>query len=197
MVIINDFMRGLFKENPIFVLVLGMCPTLAVSTSVENALGMGISVSFVLMCSNFLISLLKSCIPDKIRIPCFIVIIASFTTVIEFMINAFVPELQKSLGIFIPLIAVNCVIFARAESFAYKNNMIRSIFDGLGMGLGFTGALVIVGAIREILGEGTILGVSVMPTSYQPMLIAILAPGAFITLGLLLAALNVIKTKRV
>ena len=197
MIIINDFLRGIFKENPIFVLVLGICPTLAVTTSVQNALGMGVAVLFVLVCSNMLISLLKSCIPDKIRIPCFIVIIASFTTIIEFLIDAFMPGLHKSLGIFIPLIAVNCIIFARAESFAYKNNIIRSIFDGLGMGLGFTGALVIMGTVREVLGEGTFLGISILPDSYQPMLVAILAPGAFITLGLLLAFLNVLKSKRV
>ena len=177
-------------------LVLGICPTLAVTTSVHNALGMGVAVTFVLVFSNMIVSILKSCIPEKIRIPCFIVIIASFTTIIEFLMEAFVPGLHKSLGIFIPLIAVNCIIFARAESFAYKHDVIRSIVDGLGMGLGFTGALVMVGAVREILGEGSFLGISILPDSYQPMLIAILAPGAFITLGLLLALMNMLKVKK-
>jgi electron transport complex protein RnfE len=193
---IGDFMMGLVKENPIFVAVLGICPTLAVTTSVENALGMGVAVTFVLTCSNIIISILKSGIPAKIRIPSFIVVIASFTTVIELLIAGFVPELNNSLGIFIPLIAVNCVIFARAEAFASKNNVLRSMFDGLGMGVGFTGALVIVGAIREILGEGQFWGVDVMWATYEPMIIAILAPGAFITLGLLLAIMNVIRTKK-
>jgi len=193
---IGDFLTGLIKENQIFVAVLGMCPTLAVTTSVANGLGMGIAVTFVLTCSNIIISILKAGIPDNIRIPCFIVIIASFTTVVELLIKGFVPQLDSSLGIFIPLIAVNCIIFARAEAFASKNNVLRSIFDGLGMGLGFTGALVIVGGIREVLGEGQFWGRDVMWPTYEPMIIAILAPGAFITLGLLLAVMNMIRAKR-
>jgi electron transport complex protein RnfE len=195
MTLVNDFLKGLFKENPIFILVLGICPAMAVTTSVENALGMGLAVIFVLVCSNILISMLRSFIPDKIRIPCFIVIIASFTTVIEFIIEAFYPELHVSLGIFIPLIAVNCIIFARAESFASKNTVVRSIADGFGMGVGFTGALGVMGAIREVLGEGQFLGYNVFSDSYEPMLAAILAPGAFITLGLLLALMNILKAK--
>jgi electron transport complex protein RnfE len=201
---IGELTKGFIKENPIFVFLLGLCPTLAVTTSLMNGLGMGIAVTFVLMCSNIIISVLKDLIPPKVRIPCFIVVIAAFTTVIELIIEAYVPVLHQSLGIFIPLIAVNCLIFARAESFASRNNVILSFLDGLGMGLGFTGALVIVGAIREILGTGRILamgeyqGVSVFSQAYQqdPMLIFILAPGAFITLGILLGTINLLRIKR-
>jgi len=190
---LSEIMRGIFKENPIFVLVLGMCPTLAVTTSIINALGMGMATIFVLISSNILISLLKDFIPDKIRIPCYIVVIASFVTIIDLVMAAFVAELHKSLGIFIPLIVVNCIILGRAEAFASKNNVLSSMLDGLGMGLGFTGALVLISAIRELFGDGKLLGISILPNSYQPMLIAILAPGAFITLGLLMAMLNLIK----
>jgi len=201
---LNDVTRGIFKENPLFVLMLGLCPALAVTTSLMNGLGMGLAVTFVLMCSNVLISLLKDLIPSKVRLPCFIVVIAAFTTIIELLIEAYVPVLHNSLGIFIPLIAVNCTIFARAEAFASKNDVARSWLDGVGMGAGFTGALVLVGAIREILGTGRIMamgenmGYAVFSQGYQdsPMLIAILAPGAFITLGLLLATLNIFKSKR-
>ena len=201
---IAEFTKGFIKENPIFVFVLGLCPTLAVTTSLMNGLGMGVAVTFVLMCANIIISSLKDLIPAKVRIPCFIVVIAAFTTVIQLVIEAYVPVLHNSLGIFIPLIAVNCLIFARAESFASRNNVFLSFLDGAGMGLGFTGALVIVGGIREILGTGRVfamgeyLGLPVFSEAYQqdPMLIAILAPGAFITLGLLLALINIVKIKR-
>jgi len=202
--LLNDLTKGIFRENPVFILVLGICPILAVTTSLMNGLGMGIAATFVLMCSNVLISLLKDLIPPKVRIPCYIVVIASFTTIIEKIIEAYVPTLHSSLGIFIPLIAVNCIIFARAEAFASRNDVVRSWLDGAGMGLGFTVALAIIGAIREILGTGRILamgdhaGYAVLFEAYQqaPMLIAILAPGAFITLGLLLATLNFIRLKR-
>jgi len=201
---LTEFTKGFIKENPIFVFLLGLCPTLAVTTSLMNGLGMGIAVTFVLMCSNIIISSLKDLIPNKVRIPCFIVVIAAFTTVIELLIEAYVPVLYNSLGIFIPLIAVNCLIFARAESFASRNNVFLSILDGLGMGLGFTGALVLVGGIREILGTGRLFefgeypGVAIFNEAYQqdPMLIFILAPGAFITLGVLMAMINVLKMKR-
>jgi electron transport complex protein RnfE len=201
---INEFTKGFIKENQIFVYVLGLCPTLAVTTSLMNGLGMGIAVTFVLMCSNIIISCVKDLIPNKVRIPCYIVVIAAFTTVIELLIEAYVPFLHKSLGIFIPLIAVNCIIFARAESFASRNNVSLSVLDGLGMGLGFTGALVLIGSIREMLGTGRVLefgnymGISVFPEAYQqePMLFFILAPGAFITLGVLLAMINILKIKK-
>ncbi|MCK9330977.1 MAG: electron transport complex subunit E [Candidatus Cloacimonetes bacterium] len=195
----NVFSKGLIKENPIFVLVLGMCPTLAVTSSVINGIGMGLAATFVLVCSNILISLIKGFIPSKIRIPCFIVVIASFVTVIDLVMAAYVPDIHKSLGIFIPLIVVNCIILGRAEAFASKNNIISSMFDGLGMGLGFTGALVLIAAIRELLGTGMLLGLPVLPQAYinSPMLIAILAPGAFITLGLLMATMNLLKKPKV
>lgn len=199
MSLMKDFSKGLIKENPIFVLVLGICPTLAVTSSVSNGLGMGLAATFVLVCSNILISLIKDMIPSKIRIPCYIVVIASFVTVIDLVMAANVPEVHKSLGIFIPLIVVNCVILGRAEAFAGRNNVVRSLFDGLGMGAGFTGALVLIAAIRELLGTGMIFEIPVLPQAYQdsPMLIAILAPGAFITLGLLLSSLNLLKKPKV
>ena len=193
------FKNGLFGENPIFRLVLGTCPTIAVSTSATNAIGMGLAVTFVLMGSNLVISLLRNFIPDKVRIPAFIVIIATFVTIIQLLIQGFVPALNDSLGIFIPLIVVNCIILARAESFASKNkplpsknDPISSLFDGLGMGLGFTGALFIISSIREILGNGTIFGVALFGDSFQPMLMMSQAPGGFIVFGLVLATVNAI-----
>ena len=192
----NNLTKGLIKENPIFVLALGLCPTLAVTTSLMNALGMGLATTFVLLCSNLLISLLKDLIPSKIRIPCYIVVIASFVTIVDFIMAAYVPEIHQSLGIFIPLIVVNCIILGRAEAFACKNNVSNSLLDAVGMGIGFTLALSLISSIREILGDGKILGISVMPDSYEPMLIAILAPGAFITLGLLMATINILKNKK-
>jgi electron transport complex protein RnfE len=192
----KEFAKGIIKENPIFVLVLGMCPTLAVSTSVNNAVGMGAAATFVLLCSNIIISLIKGITPDKIRIPVYIVGIASFVTSVDMVMAAFVPDLHKSLGLFIPLIVVNCIILGRAEAFASKNNVLNSMADGIGMGLGFTLALMVVASFREILGNGTWYGLRIMPASYNPMLMAILAPGAFITLGLLMALMNLLKERK-
>ncbi len=193
---IKELSKGIVKENPIFVIVLGMCPTLAVSTSVQNALGMGLAATFVLMCSNMIISLIKDITPEKIRIPIYIVVIAAFVTIVDMAMAAYVPDLHKSLGIFIPLIVVNCIILGRAEAFASKNNILNSLADAIGMGAGFTLSLSVVATIREILGNGTWLNIQVLPKSYQPMLVAILAPGAFITLGFLMALINLIKERR-
>ena len=198
MTLMNEFLKGIIKENPIFVIGLGMCPSLAVTTSIENAIGMGMATTFVLLCSNMLISLIKNFIPTKIRIPCFIVVIATFTTICDLEMQAFLPELHKSLGIFIPLIVVNCIILGRAESFASKNNIMRSMLDGIGMGVGFTAALSLVASIRELLGEGKLFGQAILPEAYinNPMLVAIMAPGAFITLGLLLGTMTMLRTKK-
>ena len=185
--------NGLFKENPTFVLMLGMCPTLAVTTSAMNGLGMGLTTTVVLTLSNVIISLLKDIIPDKVRIPAFIVVIASFVTMVELLLEGFIPSLYDALGIYIPLIVVNCIILGRAESFASKNKVFPSLFDGLGMGLGFTMALTIIGAIREILGAGEVFGFRVMPVSYVPVSIFVLAPGAFFVLACLTAIQNYIK----
>ena len=191
----KEFTKGFIKENPVFILVLGMCPTLAVTSSVQDALGMGLSATFVLLCSNIIVSLIKGIVPTKIRIPMFIVVIATFVTIVDMAMAAFLPALHKSLGLFIPLIVVNCIILGRAEAFASKNNVFMSMMDALGMGLGFTFALVVLGTIRELLGSGKILGFPILPQAYQdsPMLVAILAPGAFITLGFILAVINLIK----
>ncbi|MDP2172981.1 MAG: electron transport complex subunit E [Candidatus Cloacimonadaceae bacterium] len=193
---IGELTKGIVKDNPIFVLVLGICPTLAVTTSVNNAIGMGMAATFVLICSNFIISLIKDITPSKIRIPVYIVVIASFVSIVDMVMAAYVPALHKSLGLFIPLIVVNCIILGRAEAFASKNNMISSLADGIGMGFGFTLSLIVVGAIRELLGNGTLLQMRVMPDSFDPMLVAILAPGAFITLGFLMALMNMIKERK-
>lgn len=182
--------NGIVTENPIFVQVLAMCPTLAVTTSVENGIGMGLASTAVLIGSNLFISVLRKVIPDKVRIPAYITIIAAFVTLIQFLLQGFVPSLYKSLGIFIPLIVVNCVILGRAEAYASKNKIFPSIFDAIGMGLGFTVALAILGAIRELLGVGSIYGFNVLGSSYEPAIIMVLAPGAFITLGILMALLN-------
>lgn len=182
--------NGIVTENPTFRLVLGMCPTLAITTTVSNGLGMGLAGTFVLICSNLVISLLRNFIPDKIRIPAFIVVIATFVTIVQLLLQAFIPALYESLGVFIPLIVVNCIIFARAESFASKNPPLESACDGLGMGLGFTLAITLLSAIRELLGSGTLLGIQVMPDGYQPMAIITQAPGGFIMLGLLMVVMN-------
>lgn len=186
----GNFIRGLWRENPVFKLLLGMCPTLAVTTSAENGIGMGLATTFVLVCSNVTIALMRKLIPSGVRIPAFIVIIASFVTVVQLCMEAFVYDLYKALGIFIPLIVVNCLILGRAEAFASKNGVIPSIADGLGMGLGFTLGLFILGSVRELLGSGSLLGVSLFGSGYQPFLLMILPPGAFIALGLLLAGMN-------
>lgn len=185
--------NGIIKENPTFVLILGMCPTLAVTTSAINGLGMGLSTMVVLVMSNMLISMLRNIIPDSVRVPSFIVIVASFVTIVQFLMEGFVPSLYSSLGIYIPLIVVNCIILGRAESYASKNPVLPSVFDGIGMGLGFSIALTIIGAVRELLGAGQIFGFQVMPSFYQPITIFILAPGAFFVLAVLVAIQNKVK----
>lgn len=192
----KTFMNGIFTENPTFVLLLGMCPTLAVTTGVVNAIGMGLSTMAVLICSNVVISLLRKFIPDKIRIAAYIVIIAGFVTIVQMLLNAYAPALAGSLGIYIPLIVVNCIILGRAEAFASKNTVLTSAFDGLGMGLGFTLALTLIASVREILGAGTFAGISLFGAGYQPVSIMILPPGAFLTLGILLAVIQMITYKR-
>jgi len=187
--------NGIVKENPTFVLMLGMCPTLAVTTSAKNGLGMGFATMAVLILSNLLISLLRKIIPEGVRVPVYITIIASFVTIIEMVMHAFVKPLYDSLGIFIPLIVVNCIILGRAEAYANKNNAILSIFDGVGIGLGFTIGLTTIGIVREILGNGTVFGFQIMPKSYEPVAIFIMAPGAFLILALLCALQNKLKLK--
>ena len=190
----NILKNGIINENPIFVQVLGMCPTLAVTTSAENGIGMGLATTAVLIASNTVIAILRNIIPKKVRIPAFIVIIASFVTIIELLLQAYMYSLYESLGLFIPLIVVNCLILGRAEAYASKSPIKYSFFDGLGMGLGFTFALGIIGFIRELFGAGTVLGYEILPKSiYTPISILILAPGAFIVLGLLFALFNYIK----
>ncbi len=191
---IKTIKNGIIKENPTFIQLLGMCPTLAVTTSLLNGIGMGLSVTFVLTLSNMLVSMLRKMIPQKIRIAAYVVIIATFVTVVDLILKAYIPALSQSLGLFIPLIVVNCIILARAEAFASKNGVMKSAADGIGMGLGFTIALSIISAIREILGNGTILGVSVGLSS--PATIMLLPPGGFLTLGLLLGIINVIKNRK-
>ncbi|MBN1144608.1 MAG: electron transport complex subunit E [Bacteroidales bacterium] len=187
--------NGLIRENPSFVLVLGTCPALAVTTSGINGLGMGVATTFVLLCSNTIISLLKNLIPDKVRIAAFIVVIATFVTIVDLVMKAYTPDLYKALGIFIPLIVVNCIILGRAEAFAQKNSVWPALLDGLGMGLGFTLALTIMGSIREILGNGSIFNIRLLNESASTILLFVLPPGAFVTYGLLIAIMNKIKTK--
>ena len=192
---LNILTKGFFKENPTLILVLGCCPTLAVTTSVVNALGMGAATTFVLLMSNMLISALKNVIPDKVRIPSYIVIIATFVSMIDLLIQGFLPSLSASLGVFIPLIVVNCIVLGRAEAFANKNTVFDSLLDGLGMGIGFTIALTLIGGIREILGSGSFLGFQFIPSEYN-MLIFVLAPGAFLVFGFVMAAVRFIVNKR-
>ena len=192
---LNILTKGFFKENPTLILVLGCCPTLAVTTSVTNALGMGAATTFVLLMSNMLISALKNVIPDKVRIPSYIVIIATFVSMIDLLIQGFLPALSASLGVFIPLIVVNCIVLGRAEAFANKNTVFDSLLDGLGMGIGFTIALTLIGAIREILGSGSIMGFQFIPAEYH-ILIFVLAPGAFLVFGFVMAAVRFIVNKR-
>jgi electron transport complex protein RnfE len=186
--------NGLIKENPTFVLLLGMCPTLATTSSAINGMSMGLATMFVLICSNAAISALKNLIPDMVRIPAFIVVIAAFVTMVEMVMNAYVPALAASLGIFIPLIVVNCIVLGRAEAFASKNNVLVSSLDGFGIGLGFTLALTLLGAIRELLGTGKVFSLSIYPENFGS-LIFVLAPGAFIVLGFLIAAFNKLQKK--
>ena len=186
-------MNGLVKENPTFVLMLGMCPTLAVTTSAINGIGMGLSTTAVLIMSNMMISMLRKIIPDSVRMPAFIVIVASFVTIVDFLMEGFVPSLYDSLGLYIPLIVVNCIILGRAESYASKNPVIPSIFDGIGMGLGVTVGLTSIGIVRELIGSGKIFNMQILPDSYEPFTIFILAPGAFFVLACLVAVQNKVK----
>ena len=187
--------NGIIKENPTFVLMLGMCPTLAVTTSAVNGCGMGLTTTIILAMSNLMISMLRKIIPDRVRVPAYIVIVASFVTIVQFLLEGFVPSLYESLGIYIPLIVVNCIILGRAESYASKNPPIVSMFDGIGMGLGFTIAITILGAFREFIGAGTLFDIQVLPDVYEPMTIMILAPGAFFVLSCLIAIQNRLKRK--
>ena len=184
--------RGLIKENPVLRLVLGTCPTLAVTTMAVNGLGMGVAATFVLICSNIVISALRKIIPDKVRIPAFITVIAGFVTVVQMLVKAFLPALDTALGVFLPLIVVNCIILGRAEAFACKNNPLSSLFDGIGIGLGFTLALTILGSMRELFGAGSIFGFILVPEAYN-ILLFVLPPGAFITLGFIIAIVNKLK----
>ncbi|MBP7110725.1 MAG: electron transport complex subunit E [Firmicutes bacterium] len=200
---LNEFKKGLWAESPVFVLLLGMCPTMATSTTVMNGLGMGIAATFVLLGSNLFVSLLRKVIPDKIRIPCFIVVIATFVTIVDLMMSAYLPDLHKVLGVFVPLIVVNCIILARAEAFAYKNNVLNSVMDGLGMGIGFTLALIILATIREPIATGRILnapdfgfgGLALFPAKFAAGLIS-QPVGGFMTLGFVLAAINGLANRK-
>lgn len=187
--------NGIIKENPTFVLMLGMCPTLAVTTSAMNGLGMGLTTAVVLALSNMIISMLRKIIPDKVRIPAFIVIIASFVTIVQLLLEAYLPSLNEALGVYIPLIVVNCIILGRAEAYAYFHGPVSSLFDGIGMGLGFSLALTCIGAVRELLGTGRIFDIQIMPDSYTPIGIFVLAPGAFFVLAALAAVQNFIKIR--
>jgi len=186
----HELFKGLYRENPIFRLMLGLCPFLAVSSSVNNAFGMGAAASFVLIASNLVISLVRKVVPNEIRIPIYISIIATFVTIVDLIIAGFAPDLHKSLGLFIPLIVVNCIILGRAEAFASKNGVLYSVADGLGMGLGFTLALLVISTFREILGNGTWMGIPVMGSQYKPVLLMVLPPGAFFTIAFLMGFLN-------
>ena len=195
MKIFKNLTNGLFKENPIFFQLLGMCPILAVTTSAIKGMGMGLASTAVLVCSNIVIASIRKIVPSKIRIPIFIVVIATFVTMVGMVMEGYMPTLFNALGLFIPLIVVNCLILARAEAYASKNSVVDSIFDGIGMGLGFTWALTVLGAVRELLGAGSVFDINILGASYKPALIMILPPGAFLALGILLAINNVLKSK--
>jgi Na+-translocating ferredoxin:NAD+ oxidoreductase subunit E len=186
----RELTKGILVENPILVIMLGLCATLAVSTNAANALGMGAAFSFVIICSNVVIALMRKITPNQIRIPVFIIIISTFVTIVDYAMKAYSPALSRSMGVFIPLIVVNCIVMGRAEAFASKNGVPASLLDGIGMGIGFTLAITVVGAIREILGNGTLFGAVVLPASYQPILVMVLPPGAFLVLGFLQALQN-------
>ena len=196
MSLVNSFKKSIWAEIAVFRLLLGLCPALAVTTSAENGLGMGLATTFVLVCSNIVVSSLRKIIPPKVRIPSFIVVIASFVTIVQLCMEAYFYDLHKALGIFIPLIVVNCLILGRAEAFASKNRLLPAVVDGVGMGLGFTLALFVLGAVRELFGSGTLLGYALFGASYQPLILMILPPGAFIAMGLLLAAMNLVDARR-
>ena len=185
-------LNGIIKENPTFVLLLGMCPTLATTTSAMNGLSMGLATMFVLICSNIVISMIKNLTPDKVRIPVFVVVIASFVTILQMCLKAYLPEINKSRGLFIPLIVVNCIILGRAEAFACKNGPVASLFDGIGIGVGFTLGLTLLGTVRELFGAGSVFGITLLPETYN-VLLFILPPGAFISLGYLIAIINKLK----
>jgi Na+-translocating ferredoxin:NAD+ oxidoreductase subunit E len=195
MLLLRELKRGVIAENPILVLALGLCPSLAVSTSVENGIGMGLAATFVLTASNLIISLTRRVIPDKVRIPCFIVVIATFVTMVELALKAYLPALDAKLGIFVPLIVVNCIILGRAEAFASKNGAVRSALDGLVMGLGFTVALLVLSSIRELLGSNKMIGLLVVP-GYKPMSVFMLAPGGFFTIALVMGVINHLKSRK-
>lgn len=190
---IKTITNGIIKENPTFVLLLGMCPTLATTTSATNGMSMGLATMFVLICSNFVISLIKNVVPDMVRIPVFVVVIAAFVSILQMLMEAYMPSINKSLGIYIPLIVVNCIILGRAEAFACKNNPLASICDGIGMGLGFTLALTLLGSVRELIGAGTLFGMTLLPETCN-VLLFVLPPGAFITLGYLIAIVNKLRS---
>ena len=194
--LVQEFTKGIIKENPVLRILLGMCATLAITTSVINGVGMGIATTFVLVFSNILVALVAPITPDKIRIPVFIIVIATFTTIVDLLMAAYTPELHSALGVFIPLIVVNCIIFGRAEAFACKVKILNSTLDGLGMGVGFILTLVVVSSIREILGNGTFLGLPLLGQSYSPALIMIMPPGAFLVLGLLIGVMNLVESIR-
>lgn len=195
MKLIKDFTRGIWQDNAVFKLLLGLCPVLAVTTSAENGIGMGLATTFVLVCSNAVVALLRHVIPAKVRIPAFILIIASFVTVVQLSMEAWAYDLFQALGIFIPLIVCNCLILGRAEAFASKHPVSRAVADGLGMGVGFTLVLFVLGGIRELFGAGELFGFTIFGSTYQPILLMILPPGAFITLGLLLALMNKVEKR--
>lgn len=192
----KEFVKGIFKENPVLILLLGICPTLGVTTMASAGVGMGLATAFVLLCSNIVISLLKNIIPDTVRLPAFIVTISGFATLVAILLEAFVPMIYSALGIYLPLIAVNCIIFARSEMFASKNKLLPSIVDALGMGLGFTLALTIIGSVREFLGSGSIFGVNILPENIAPMTIFIQAPGGFFVMGITIAVVNKLANKK-
>jgi len=191
---LSEFLKGIIRENPTFVLVLGLCPTLAVSVTVINGIGMGIAATFVLLGSNIIISLIKNIVPDRIRIPCYIVVIATFVTINELVMKAYSPALNRALGIYVPLIVVNCIVLGRAEAYASKSTVVNSFFDGLGMGVGFTLALILISAIREVLGAGTFMGHAIIK-SFTPALVFSLPSGALLVIGLLLGFFNLLKRK--
>jgi electron transport complex protein RnfE len=192
---LGEFVKGLWRENPTFRIVLGLCPTLAVSTSVTNGIGMGVAATFVLLGSNIFVSLVRNIVPEKVRIPCYIVIIATFVTIADLSMKAYAPLLSRSLGMFVPLIVVNCIVLGRAEAFSSKEPPMKSIFDALGMGVGFTWALIVISAIREVLGNGTIMG-RCLTRGFEPSLFMILAPGALLTIGLLIGLINFITRRK-
>ncbi len=191
----NTFYNGILRENPILRLMIGLCPTLAVSTSLSNSIGMGLAATFVLVCSNLTVSVIRPFVPSGMRIPVFIVVISTFVTIVDYVMLAYLPQLHASLGVFVPLIVVNCIILGRAEAFAYKNDALPAVLDGLGMGAGFILAISVMGSIREILGNGTLLGVNILGQGYDPITLMILPPGAFLVIGFLMGALNMMTKK--